>query len=265
MISLAKPDKIIKKILAAAFKPLILKAGLEIIPHQKLKSGYPPDFSDLSIAIYKSVKPYTMTGKYRVNALVNAVQYIVENKIEGSMVECGVWKGGTSMAIALTLKKLGDEKRELYLYDTYSGMCNPSDKDVSIYGLNAKKKFTKTKRSGESSSWCLSNLEEVRENMNSTGYQKHKMHFIEGKVQETIPKYIPKKIALLRLDTDWYESTKHELTHLYPLLQPNGVLIIDDYGHWEGARKAVDEYIAVNNIKILLNRIDYSGRIAVKT
>ncbi len=101
--------------------------------------------------------------------------------------------------------------------------------------------------------------------MLSTGYKKEKVHFIKGKVEETIPKNIPKEIALLRLDTDWYESTKHELTHLFPLLKPNGVLIIDDYGHWEGVRKAVDEYISDNNIHILLNRIDYSGRIAVKT
>jgi hypothetical protein len=83
-------------------------------------------------------------------------------------------------------------------------------------------------------------------------------------VEDTIPGNMPKKIALLRLDTDWYESTKHELTHLFPLLQSNGVLIIDDYGHWEGARKAVNEYISDKHIRILLNRIDYTGRIAIK-
>ncbi len=101
--------------------------------------------------------------------------------------------------------------------------------------------------------------------MLSTGYPKEKIHLIKGKVEDTIPENIPKEIALLRLDTDWYESTKHELIHLFPLLKPNGILIIDDYGHWEGARKAVDEYISDNNIHILLNRIDYSGRISVKT
>ena len=68
----------------------------------------------------------------------------------------------------------------------------------------------------------------------------------------------------MRLDTDWYESTKHELTHLFPLLSSGGVIIIDDYGHWQGAKKAVDEYFEENNIKILLNRIDYTGRVGIK-
>jgi len=75
---------------------------------------------------------------------------------------------------------------------------------------------------------------------------------------------MPGKIALLRLDTDWYESTAHELKHLYPLLVPGGVIIIDDYGHWEGARKAVDEYITAEKLPLLLNRIDYTGRIGIK-
>jgi hypothetical protein len=108
-------------------------------------------------------------------------------------------------------------------------------------------------------------LDEVRGNVFSTGYPKDKIHFIEGKVENTIPLNMPRKIALLRLDTDWYQSTKHELIHLFPLLQRNGVLIIDDYGHWEGARKAVDEYVSGNSICILLNRIDYTGRIAIRT
>lgn len=112
---------------------------------------------------------------------------------------------------------------------------------------------------------CLSPLDETKQNVFSAGYPKDKIHFIKGKVEDTIPENMPKQIALLRLDTDWYESTKHELTHLFLLLQPNGVLIIDDYGHWKGARKAVDEYIPDKNIRILLNRIDYTGRIAIKT
>ena len=79
-----------------------------------------------------------------------------------------------------------------------------------------------------------------------------------------MPGYLPSGIALLRLDTDWYESTKHELEHLYPLLVSGGVIIIDDYGHWKGAKKAVDEYIKDNNLPLLLNRIDYTGRIGIK-
>lgn len=253
------------QIFRSMIRPLIQRAGFDIVRKQKADSVYPPDFRDLNIRICDIVKPYTMTSSERVNALIDAVQYVVRNKIDGAMVECGVWKGGSSMAIALTLKKMGVENRDLYLYDTFSGMSAPSDIDVSIGGADANEKFAKTKTSEDASDWCLSSLEQVKENVLSTGYAKERFYFIKGKVEDTIPKQIPNKIALLRLDTDWYESTKHELIHLFPLLEPNGVLIIDDYGHWEGAKKAVDEYISDNNIRILLNRIDYTARIAIKT
>lgn len=249
-------------------RSLIRRFGIDIVSYPKahpVTVTYPPDFSDANKEICDAVKPYTMTTPERVNALIDAVRYIVANKINGALVECGVWKGGSTMAMMLTLEKLMDESRDLYLYDTFSGMNAPSDADVSIGGEKAHEKFYKTQISVDASSWCLSSLDEVKENVFSTGYPKDKIHFIEGKVENTIPLNMPRKIALLRLDTDWYESTKHELIHLFPLLQPNGVLIIDDYGHWEGARKAVDEYISGNNICILLNRIDYTGRIAIKT
>jgi hypothetical protein len=83
-------------------------------------------------------------------------------------------------------------------------------------------------------------------------------------VEDTIPREAPAEIAILRLDTDWYESTKLELIHLYPKLSIGGILIVDDYGHWEGARRAADEYIRENKLVILFQRIDYTGRIAVK-
>jgi len=85
-----------------------------------------------------------------------------------------------------------------------------------------------------------------------------------GPVEQTIPAVLPKSIALLRLDTDWYSSTRHELNYLFPQLVKGGVLIIDDYGYWQAARRAVDEYFAVSNTKVLLNRIDYTGRIGVR-
>jgi len=257
-----------KKIITTTIQPLIQRFGFDIVPHQKkgpVKPAYPLDFSEQNIEICEIVKPYTLTSTERLNALIDAVNYIVKNKIDGAMVECGVWKGGSTMAMALMLKRLGAENRDLYLYDTFSGMSAPSDADISIHGEQAHEKFSRTRISEDASDWCLSPLDEVKENMYSTGYQKEKIHFIKGKVEDTIPKDIPNEIALLRLDTDWYESTRHELTHLFPLLKLKGVLIIDDYGHWEGARKAVDEYISGNNICILLNRIDYTGRIAIKT
>ncbi len=248
-------------------RALVRRFGIDMVRYREdsAQPSYPPDFDDTNIEICTAVKPYTMTSPERINALIDAVRYVVTNKIDGAMVECGVWKGGSTMAMMLTLKKLGDETREFYLYDTFAGMSEPTEADVSFEGDKAHKTFSDLKTAEDASDWCFSSLEEVRENTLSTGYKNNNIFFVEGKVEDTIPKTIPRKIAVLRLDTDWYESTKHELIHLFPLLQPNGVLIIDDYGHWEGARKAVDEYISDKEICILLNRIDYTGRIGIKT
>ena len=106
--------------------------------------------------------------------------------------------------------------------------------------------------------------ESVRATLLETGYPPERLHFVRGAVEETVPAAAPEQLALLRLDTDWYESTRHELVHLYPRLSDGGILIVDDYGHWEGCRRAVDEYFASDADPILLNRIDYTGRIAIK-
>ena len=112
--------------------------------------------------------------------------------------------------------------------------------------------------------WSYASIEEVQRNMWSTGYPKERMHFVKGPVESTIPEHAPEQIALLRLDTDFYESTRHELEHLFPRLVKGGVLILDDYGHWEGQRAAVDEYCKKKGIHLLLTRVDYTGRVAVK-
>jgi hypothetical protein len=110
----------------------------------------------------------------------------------------------------------------------------------------------------------VASLDDVREAVLGVGYPEERIHFVEGPVEQTVPEHAPTEIALLRLDTDWYASTKHELIHLYPRLETGGVLIIDDYGYWQGARQATDEYIAENDVPLLLNRIDVGARIAVK-
>jgi len=247
-----------------AFKRVGARIGL-YKPRTREDEILPPDFDDATVRIYDAVKNYTSTSPERVAALVDAVRFVVKNNIEGAMVECGVWLGGSTMAIALALKECGDESREIFLYDTFAGMPAPTEADVSISGDSAEHKFNRQKTSEESSAWCLSTLDQTRENVLSTGYPGEKLHFVEGMVEETIPATIPSGgIALLRLDTDWYESTKHELVHMFPLLAENGPLIIDDYGHWEGARKAVDEYLAEQELQMFLSRIDYTGRIGIK-
>lgn len=227
---------------------------------------YPPDFSDQTKAIIGTVRQFTMTSPERISALVDAVRYVVKNRIEGAIVECGVWRGGSMMAVALALLECEDIGRELYLYDTFEGMTTPGGHDCAYDGTKANDQFAQVRQTASDIHWsrCSASLEEVQHNLLGTGYPPDRIHFIKGPVEQTLPSIIPADIALLRLDTDWYESTRHEMTHLYPRLSPKGVLIIDDYGHWAGARKAIDEYLEHNALPLLLNRVDYTGRIAVK-
>lgn len=215
--------------------------------------------------IYATTKPFTMTSVERMYSMYEAVKYVTNSNIGGDIVECGVWKGGSSMVAALTMKKLRDMKRKIYLYDTYAGMSEPTNLDVPTTGISSVRDIWLRNQSNGVNLWCYSSLNEVKANLYSTGYPINKLVFVAGDVEQTIPKVMPKKISLLRLDTDWYKSTHHELKYLFPRLSRGGVLIIDDYGHWKGARLAVDKYIKENKIKILLSRIDYTGRIGVKS
>ncbi len=222
-----------------------------------------PDFDEPTRDLIKYVLPYTLTSQERLYSLRQSVQYIVRNKIPGDIVECGVWKGGSMMAVARTLIELGAAERNLYLFDTFEGMSEPTESDKQFSGEAAVDLLRQLDKE-TSTIWAYSPLDDVRRAMRDTGYAPDKVLFIKGKVEETLPGQAPKQIAILRLDTDWYESTYHELIHLYPRLSDGGVLIIDAYGHWEGARRAVDDFIQEQNLRLLLNRIDYSGRICVK-
>ncbi|PWI31714.1 macrocin O-methyltransferase [Flavobacteriaceae bacterium LYZ1037] len=218
------------------------------------------DFTDEELGIIKHVKGYTMTSPERIVSLVRAINYVEKNNIEGSIVECGVWKGGSMMATILAMK---EKNKDIYLYDTFEGMSEPTKEDKSYKNESAQEAFL-----SKDEYWkrieCYSTIDEVKSNIFSLEYPINKIHFVQGKVEETIPATIPEKIAVLRLDTDWYESTMHEMVYLFPKLVIGGVIIIDDYGHWQGCKLAVDEYISKNNIKLLLNRIDYTGRIGIK-
>lgn len=218
----------------------------------------PPDCSAEELATIDRVRPYTKTSLERLLCCIQSTEYIVKQGIEGAIVECGVYKGGSMMAIADTLVRLGTRDRDLYLYDTFEGMGAPAPEDVTYHGKSA------IEESKHHTEWCYCSLQDVQSNLAHIDYPASKTHFIKGFVEDTIPSQCPERIALLRLDTDWYESTRHELEHLFPRLAVGGVLIIDDYGHWQGARQAVDEFIAHNNIRICLHRTDYTGRVAVK-
>jgi O-methyltransferase len=224
--------------------------------------GFDRDFEP----IYERCRPYTMTSPERMHALFRAIRYVEANGVEGDIVECGVAAGGSMMVAALTLMSLQGSERGLYLYDTFAGMTEPGEVDVDFAGnFVGNRSWRQWKESQKKchNTWCYAALPTVKANMVSTGYPQELLRYVVGPVEKTIPSLVPERIALLRLDTDWYESTRHELTHLYPRLSAGGVLIVDDYGYWEGCRKAVDEYFAKS--PPLLNRIDRMGVMAVKS
>ena len=228
----------------------------------RLRDRY-PDVEVDHLDIVREVQPFTMTSPERILAVIESTRYVARRRIPGAIVECGVWRGGSMMAAARTLKTLGEVDRELYLFDTFEGMSAPTDRDVDLVGQRAASVLAKSDRKDDGY-WCYASLEDVQQSIATVGYPASHIHYVRGKVEDTVPASAPDEIALLRLDTDWYESTRHELEHLYPRLVSGGVLIIDDYGHWKGSRQATDEFIAGTPDFGLLTRIDYTGRLTVK-
>jgi len=246
-------------VLARLVKGALARGGWEL---RRRSQSVAPDLEPEFLALYERCAPATMTSVERMYALYQALRHVHAADIEGDVVECGVWRGGSSMLAALTLDSLGDRERSLWLYDTFAGMPPPSEVDRSIDGERAAALLERPGTAGEGTR-AAAGLDEVKANLAATGYPNDRLQFVEGMVEDTIPAVAPERISVLRLDTDWYESTRHELEHLWPRLSPGGVLIVDDYGHWQGARQAVDEFLATVE-PVLLQRIDYTGRLALK-
>ncbi len=249
-------SNIVKSLVRAVARGL----GYEVIRHRDTVLEASADDQDIA----RRVSPFTVTSGHSVHTLLNAVEHVVSRDVPGAIVECGVGKGGSVMAAALKLTALGKSDRDIYLFDTFAGMTEPGSEDLSYQGEAALDQYQRQKIDDNTTDWCQGSLAEVTQAVLGTGYDRERLHFVEGKVEDTVPGQAPEQIALLRLDTDWYQSTRHELVHLYPRLSHGGVLIIDDYGYWQGARKAVDEYIAENGLKLMLHKIDQSARIAIK-
>lgn len=227
-----------------------------------------PDISDpLFAELAQKCRRHTRTLCYGAEtawALYDAIIYIATNNIPGDIVECGVWSGGSMLLAAHTLMHFGDTSRRIYLYDTFAGMPKPEAVDAGWDGTPALPTWEHYQSKG--GRWGYGGTQDhVRHVMSSSGYPEDKLIFVEGMVEDTLPACRPEAISLLRLDTDLYSSTYHELVHLYPALSVGGVLIIDDYGAFQGSRLATDKYIGENGLPILLSRINASVRLAIKT
>lgn len=227
------------------------------------------DLSPETVDTINRVRPFTMTTVARIEAVISATEYILRYDIPGAFVESGVWLGGSSMAAATTLVRHGRSDRDFYLFDTFEGIPAPGEHDALIGGDHDSlmqwwsKENARLRKDGERP-WLDAPVEKVRENMASTGYDLDRVHTFPGLVEDTVPGNAPEQIAFLRLDTDYYSSTKVELEVMFERLSPGGVLIVDDYGFTEGARKAVDEYLATFPEPVFLHRIDTCGRLAIK-
>jgi hypothetical protein len=223
------------------------------------------DMDPAFLEAWLSVRETTAVSIERSYDCWQAVRHVCRNDIPGDIVECGVWRGGQAMLVAYALLHEGVRDRRLTLYDTFAGMPRPSERDFGIgrRPTPARLKWERLQRA-DRNEWLYAPLDEVRRNLARTGYPTEMIACVPGKVEDTLPAARHDAIALLRLDTDFYESTKAELHYLYPRLSQGGVLLIDDYGHWAGAKQAVDEYFGTLERPPLMTRPDYAGRTAVK-
>jgi O-methyltransferase len=220
---------------------------------------------DMEVAFHKiweRCQSFTMTSMARGYALFKAAEYITRTGVNGELVECGVWKGGSAMVMAMAMRHFGDSSRTLHLFDTFAGMTSPGGFDRSAAsGQLVFDRWNLNRRDDGENNWARVTVDEVKTNLALTGYPQDKIVLHVGDVAETLPSVSLPAIAMLRLDTDFYESTKIELDHLYPNVARGGFVIVDDYGHFLGARKAVDEYLKSTASVPFLHRLDYTGRL----
>lgn len=242
------------------------RLGLQISRTSSAGSRLPVEATPQDAELIASLRPFTMTSAERLWSLISAVRYVVDEAIPGDFVECGVWRGGSVMAMARELGRLGVPDRRIWLYDTFSGMTTPTSKDIEAgTGVTASQMLAATTVGDGNNVWCVAGRADVEANLRSTGYPFDMFTVIEGDVARTLAGHAPEQISVLRLDTDWYESTRAGLEVLFPRLTVGGVCILDDYGHWQGARQAVDEYFAQSGHRPFMHPIDYSGRVFIKT
>ena len=270
MLSLGKVGHSIKRaIYMELITRLMAKGGW------RPRMGVPPDVlsgsghfgydeeSQIKAAIAK-IADNTLATFERLASLWQQVRYLDRYSIPGDFVECGVWKGGAVGMMALAHRASTTRpSRTIHLFDSFEGLPEPcAEKDG-----NEATRLSKGRASGNLTSIreCVGTLAENRELLEGTlHYPSPLLKYHVGWFQESIPKASLESIALLRLDGDWYESTKVCLVNLYPKVVKAGVIIIDDYGHWEGCRRAVDEFVSTLEEPVLLHHIDYSGRYWIK-
>jgi len=258
------------KTLKRCVKSIFNTAGFEL--RRTSSSAGPQDKMPVELSIeeqeivsYVIGNHLSMTSHERLWTTIMACKHAVSRNISGDFVECGVWRGGNAI-LAAALFKLYKSPKRVYLFDTYEGMTAPTDKDRQATDNTLAMGKYQENRKETHNEWCFASIEDVQENFKKAGLLDDSISFIKGDVLQTlsIEENLPQEVSVLRLDTDWYESTKKELEILYPKLSIGGALIIDDYGHWAGAKQATDEYFSIHGKRPFLQYTDYTGRVGVK-
>lgn len=222
-----------------------------------------PEIGEDELALIGAANGLSMTDPVAQWEFIRAIRHVEAEGIAGDIVECGVWRGGNLVIAGRMRAALGFD-RTIWAYDTFAGMTAPTDHDFKpVKELDVREKFAELDR-GDHNEWCMASLEEVQANFAARG-GGGALKTVKGPVQETLldPANLPERIAVLRLDTDFYDSTKIEMEVLYPRLASGGVLIVDDYGEWAGARRAVDEYFAGRHV--WLHYVTHTVRLMVKS
>lgn len=239
---------LLRKVLHSVRDPkFVMSHALMLITHAYHSVG-PSEFSRL----YRQVSGITMCSNARLRGLHRAVKHVVSAQVHGDIVECGTARGGSAALMGLTLKQLGVSDRTLWVFDTFEGLPVPTadDPDFEYASLFAGS--------------CVGSLEDVSASFQRLGILDQ-ARFVKGLFQETLPTAAVDQIAVLHIDGDWYDSVKTCLEHLYDRVADGGVIQIDDYGAWKGARRAVDEFFDRRSVPLRLRRLDYTGRQLIKS
>ncbi len=213
------------------------------------------------------VRANTMLPHSRLVSLHRQVQSCEKRNLRGAFVECGTWKGGAVGLMALANLRHGATRRTLHLFDSFQGIPEPDPavdgakamEEVEAVGCHPTGQLKTVEGYYEKFATGTGTLENNRHLLEQTiGYPLEYLHYHIGWFQDTVPAVAETigPIAILRLDGDWHASTKVCLDHLYPQLVPGGFVILDDYGTYDGCRKAVDDYRAAHNIRSALEKID---------
>lgn len=221
--------------------------------------------------LVKVCKKYNFgtTTEYNLLQFFNSYKKIYKNQVQGSFVECGVWKGIYLVFIQKLNEYYNLNNRKIYGYDTFEGNPRPLEKndDINVdkYGNSLIKEYDYKKMDDNTSGWNNASLDNVQENFNQNTQPNNNLILIKGKVEDTLldQKNLPEKIAILKLDTNFYESFKIELEILAPKVQKNGIIIIDNYYSYKGIQKATDEYLQKNKLKVEFNRISRNAIIYI--